>query len=91
MALKFSLESNIYGVSAPQAYAKVSHFHGNKDQLHIQVAIFFNADAREQGLNTLKEDTHIIATQDLNSRGDLLPAIYEVLKTLPEYQGAVDA
>jgi hypothetical protein len=38
---------------------------------------------------TVKENAHYIAIEDL--KGDLIPAIYEVLKTLSDYSGAVDA
>jgi hypothetical protein len=37
---------------------------------------------------TVLEHAHYIAIEDL--KGDLIPAIYEVLKTMADYQGAVD-
>jgi hypothetical protein len=39
-------------------------------------------------MSTVKENAHYIAMEDL--KGDLIPAIYEVLKTMGDYQGAVD-
>ena len=88
MALKLSVATQ-FGVPAPEAYAKITNFYGTKDQLQVQVAIYFNADAREQNLSTVKENAHYIAMEDL--KGDLIPAIYEVLKTFADYEGAVDA
>ena len=88
MALKLSVATQ-FGVPAPEAYAKITNFYGTKDQLQVQVAIYFNADAREQNLSTVKENAHYIAMEDL--KGDLIPAIYAVLKTMADYQGAVDA
>jgi hypothetical protein len=88
MALKLSVATQ-FGVPAPEAYAKITNFYGTKDQLQVQVAIYFNADAREQNLSTVKENAHYIAMEDL--KGDLIPAIYAVLKTFAEYEGAVDA
>ena len=38
---------------------------------------------------TVREDAHYIGMEDL--KGDLIPAIYEVLKTFSQYEGAVDA
>ena len=88
MALKLSVATQ-FGVPAPEAYAKITNFYGTKDQLQVQVAIYFNADAREQNLSTVKENAHYIAMEDL--KGDLIPAIYAVLKTFSQYEGAVDA
>jgi hypothetical protein len=87
MALKLSVSTQ-FGVPAPDAYAKITNFYGTKDQLQVQVAIYFNADAREQNMSTVKENAHYIAMEDL--KGDLIPAIYEVLKTMDDYQGAED-
>ena len=87
MALKLSVATQ-FGVPAPEAYAKITNFYGTKDQLQVQVAIYFNADAREQNLSTVKENAHYIAMEDL--KGDLIPAIYAVLKTMADYQGAQD-
>jgi hypothetical protein len=88
MALKLSVATQ-FGVPAPEAYAKITNFYGTKDQLQVQVAIYFNQDAREQNLSTVKENAHYIAMEDL--KGDLIPAIYEVLKTFADYEGAVNA
>ena len=87
MALKLSVATQ-FGVPAPEAYARITNFYGTKDQLQVQVAIYFNKDAREQNLSTVKENAHYIAMEDL--KGDLIPAIYEVLKTMADYQGAQD-
>jgi len=38
---------------------------------------------------TVKENAHYIAIEDL--KGDLIPAIYKVLKTFSDYENAVDA
>jgi hypothetical protein len=89
MALKLNLASTQFGVPAPEAYARITNFFGTKDQIQVQVAIHFNEDARQGNMATVKENAHYIAIEDL--KGDLIPAIYEVLKTFSDYQGAVDA
>jgi hypothetical protein len=88
MALKLSVATQ-FGAPAPDAYARITNFYGTKDQLQVQVAIYYNEDARHQNLSTVREDAHYIAMEDL--KGDLIPAIYEVLKTFEQYKGAVDA
>jgi hypothetical protein len=89
MALKLNLASTQFGVPAPEAYARITNFFGTKDNIQVQVAIYFNKDARQGNLATVKENAHYIAIADLH--GDIIPAIYEVLKTFAEYQGAEDA
>jgi hypothetical protein len=89
MALKLNLASTQFGVPAPQAYARITNFFGTKDQIQVQVAVYYNEDARHSNMATVREDAHYIAVEDLE--GDIIPAIYEVLKTLSQYAGAKDA
>jgi len=88
MALKLNLTSTQFGVPAPQAYARITNFFGTKDNIQVQVAIHYDQAAREQNLATVREDAHYIAVESL--KGDIIPAIYEVLKTFSQYEGAVD-
>lgn len=89
MALKLNLESTQFGVPAPQAYAKITNFNGNKDQIQVQIAVYFDQAARENNMSVVLDHAHYIQMSDLT--GDIIPAIYSVLKTLPQYEGAVDA
>jgi hypothetical protein len=89
MALKLSLTTTQFGVPAPQAYARITNFYGTKDQIQVQVAVYYNEEARHSNMATVKEEAHYIALEDL--KGDLIPAIYDVLKTFSNYEGAVDA
>jgi hypothetical protein len=87
MALKLSVETH-FGAPAPEAYARITNFFGTKDQIQVQVAIYYNEDARNNNLATVREDAHYIAIEDL--KGDIIPALYEVLKTFGQYEGAED-
>ena len=88
MALKLNLASTQFGVPAPEAYARITNFFGTKDQIQVQVAVYYNEDARHSNMATVREDAHYIAIEDL--KGDLMPAIYGVLKTFSQYEGAQD-
>ena len=88
MALKLNLESTQFGVPAPEAYARITNFFGTKDQIQVQVAIYFNEEARQGNMATVKENAHYIAIEDL--KGDLIPAIYDILKTFSDYAGSTD-
>ncbi len=50
MALQLNLESTQFGISAPQAYLKIASYVGTKDQIQVQVAIYFNKDARQNDM-----------------------------------------
>ena len=88
MALKLNLASTQFGVPAPEAYARITNFFGTKDQIQVQVAIYFNEEARQGNMATVKENAHYIAVEDI--KGDMIPAIYAVLKTFTDYAGSTD-
>ena len=88
MALKLSLTQTQFGVPAPEAYARITNFFGTKDNIQVQVAIHYDQAAREGNMATVREDAHYIAIEDL--KGDIIPAIYGVLKTFEQYKGAED-
>jgi len=88
MALKLNLPTTQFGVPAPEAYARITNFFGTKDNLQVQVAIHYDQAAREGNMATVLEHAHYIAIEDL--KGDLIPAIYGVLKTFSDYAGATD-
>ena len=89
MALKLAVQTQ-FGVPADEAYAKITNFYGTKDQIQVQVAIYYNEEARQANLSTVKENAHYIAIADLPLGMAFIPAIYEVLKTMGDYQGAED-
>ena len=88
MALQINLPTTQFGVPAPQAYARVTNFFGNKENIQVQVAVHFNQSARQANMATVLEHAHYINIEDL--KGDLLPAIYGVLKTMSQYAGSTD-
>ena len=87
MALKLAVETQ-FGVPASQGYARITNFIGTKEQIQVQVAIHYDESARHGNMATVKENAHYINMEDL--KGDLIPAIYEVLKTYSDYAGAED-
>ena len=90
MALKLNLASTQFGVPAPDAYARITNFFGTKDQVQVQVAIYYNEEARQGNMATVKENAHYIGLADLPEGKAFIPAIYEVLKTFSDYAGATD-
>jgi hypothetical protein len=88
MALQINLPTTQFGVPAPQAYARITNFFGTKDNIQVQVAVHYNAEARHANASTVLEHAHYINLEDL--KGDLIPAIYGVLKTFSQYAGSTD-
>ena len=90
MALQLNLTQTQFGSPAPQAYAKITNFFGNKDNIQVQVAVYFSKDARDANMSTVMEHAHYIGLADLAGKGELMTAIYTVLKTMSTYEGSTD-
>jgi hypothetical protein len=88
MALKITAINNTNGQSETQAYARITNYFGTKDQVQVQVEIHATEEARKAGWPSIQQQAHYINVQDLS--GDIIPAMYNVLKTFTQYQGATD-
>ena len=86
MALKLSISASFVGVPFPQAYARITNIHCNKDQVQYQVAVYASADAR--GSNSAQVADH--AFYAAMPSGSLLPALYADLKKQPGFENATD-
>ena len=88
MALLISAVNNTNGQQETQAYARITNFFGTKDQVQVQVEIHATEEARQAGWPSIQQQAHFINMEDLS--GDLIPALYNVLKTFTQYEGATD-
>jgi hypothetical protein len=89
MALKITAVNPTNHEEVTTAYAKVGNFfRAGGGAIQVQVQVFHSEDMRHANANTIKEDSHYINLEDL--KGDLMPAIYAVLKTFSDYAGAED-
>jgi hypothetical protein len=88
MALQMALGDSAVGFNFPEAYARVSIFRGDKNTLLFNVNWYADAAARAADKQTILEKEYQTETPALS--GDLVPALYEYLKTLPEFAGALD-
>jgi hypothetical protein len=88
MALRIVATNNTNGQQETQAYARITNFFGTKDQLQVQVEIHATEEARRAGWPSIQQQAHYVNMEDL--QGDLIPAIYNVLKTFNQYAGATD-
>ena len=88
MALRITATNNTNGQPETMAYARITNFFGTKDQLQVQVEIHATQEARQSGWPSIQQQAHYINMEDLT--GDLIPAIYAVLKNMTQYAGAED-
>ncbi len=88
MALLISATNNTNGQQEAQAYARITNFFGTKDQIQVQVEIHATEEARKAGWPSIQQQAHYINMEDLS--GDLIPAMYGVLKTFTQYAGSTD-
>lgn len=94
MALLLNIENTNVGVSFDSAYAKVvsfkSRFTEEEEEKTVLVIVEFYAStkARQSNSQPVKDLDFKINLSDL--QGNVLPAIYAYLKTLPEFSGAED-
>jgi hypothetical protein len=88
MALKITATNSTNGQSETQAYARITNFFGTKDQIQVQVEIHATEEARKAGWPSIQQQAHYISVEDL--KGDLIPAMYGVLKTFTQYAGSED-
>ena len=85
MALQLNYTSP-QGATSASGYIRISDFRGDKNNISFTVECFYNKDARDNGLQPLEYKHFEIATPTT----DMLPALYNHLKTLPEFAGALD-
>ena len=88
MALLITATNNTNGQQEAQAYARITNFFGTKDQIQVQVEIHATEEARKAGWPSIQQQAHYINMEDLE--GDLIPAIYGVLKTFTQYANSED-
>lgn len=85
--LKTSLTS---GIEVESSYARISFLQGNKTNITFGVEYFLNKEACEEG----KPNFNIVYFYFVPSVEDGSPNFikqgYEYLKTLPEFEGAID-
>ena len=88
MALKITATNSTNGQSETQAYARITNFFGTKDQVQVQVEIHATEEARKAGWPSIQQQAHYVNVEDLS--GDIIPALYNVLKTFTQYACSED-
>lgn len=78
------------GLIVEDCYVKISYISGNKEKLYITIQYFKDKAAADARLPHIEEAQYLFvpSTNDDSLRWD--KQTYEYLKTLPEFEGAID-
>ena len=85
MAIKLSY-TNSQGFLCPEAYVRIANYDGDKDSIRLGVWIFKDKDARDNNLGTIDQFRLELNITD----GATMAQMYEALKALPQFAGAIN-
>lgn len=68
------------------AYIKVLYVQGTKDKVEFSIGIYTNKDS----LQLIRTQDYVFTPSVDNSSSNFIKQAYEYLKTLSEYEGAID-
>jgi len=89
MGLQKSFNSG-FGIAAPEGYHRIKSVTGDSDKnISYIVELFYNKEACDTGKAPLSILSKSVP-QDLVSRIGVIYELYQILKTEPEYLGAID-
>ena len=86
MALSITLTETDIGIPMADTYARIMTWRGDKDQTLIHVAHYANQDARQSNAQPVADRTLFAPTTECEG----MTAMYDWLKTQPDYASAVD-
>lgn len=86
MALQFNSSNIDTGLTINDAYARVDRFSGDKHYVGFSVQVFVNQSARADGKSAIAQLNFEVPYVD----GMSMVSLYNHLKTLPEFAGAID-
>lgn len=88
MAIRLPYTVTRTGLSLPNAYVRVTGYHGDKQQTIYTAEIYTDKAARNAGKEPLATKQYRAQLADLV--GAWFPSLYTHLKAQPEFAGAVD-
>lgn len=90
MALQGSIPADRTEVyySFPECYARISDIKSEPVSTFISVLFYANAEARSK--DAVPVSSKVYPTTTASLQGDIYPAAYNYLKTLPDFDGWID-
>ena len=92
MALQIALSESPLGASFPAAYAHIPAGRSSKEHVHIQVDYYADSAARAAEKRIIQQlfFTAPISALDVQAGDHPHAPYYRYLKTLPDFEGALD-
>ena len=95
MALQLALSANDspIGVAFATAYFRILDFHsdiGSESEIRFTVGTYSSQTERQAGKEPVRKKLYVDSTFDHTEAKNIKTKLYEYLKTLNEYTGAVD-
>lgn len=88
MALRLNTEFS--GIPINNSYGRIDDFNGNKQGMDFTFIYFVNKQASDDGELPFKKETHHFIPNVNDAASNYHKQGYEHLKTLPEFQTAID-
>lgn len=76
------------GLMIPDAYLRITSFSGSENHVNFNLSVFINENSFDDEKPAV---TQIAYSMDFDKDRNLFRQMYEYLKTLPEYEDAVEA
>lgn len=83
--------STVSEITVNQAYARIDSLVGNKTSLTIYVNFYVTAEAANSGIPSFKQSSYEFTPNSSEGSERWDKQAYEYIKTLPEFEGAIDA
>lgn len=85
MAIQISF-TTIQGFTAPAAYVRIGRFSGTKEVISVNLEYFYDVAAKNNNAKLICMDSYQLPLP----LGATYTQMYEALKALPQFAGAVD-
>lgn len=85
MALQSAYQSQM-GFIANEAYIRITSFSGDKNYMVCNIEFYYNRVAKDTGSGNIGYKTLILEL----ANGATMQQMYDALKLLPEFSGAID-
>ena len=80
------------GITVNNCYARIDRIMGNKENMSLILNYYIGQDAYQSGKIHVKQDTTLVFAVSLEDTSpNFIKQGYEHLKTLPEFENAIDA
>lgn len=89
MALQINIELNS-GITVEGAYLRIGELMGNKDNLMFQLDSYVSRESFQEGKQVLQQEAFYFSPSTEEGSFNYHKQGYEHLKTLPEFEGAID-